>query len=301
MASNRVYEIVTDRIVQRIEEAIANGTELPWHKPWVASQTPRNYKTRIPYRGINIYLLEFGHSYLTWNQLCDLQKQNPEIKLKKGSKAQIVVFFSFKKGVKDVVGKDGQVEQKEVDIPFLRYYNVYDSLDVENLPPLEDEQTYEHDPIEAAERVLTDYIARESINLVWNDGEAAYYSPAKDLISLPRKELFSSYEKFFATAMHECAHSTGAKNRLNRLKNSHFGDEAYSREELVSEITQNLIFSELALDNSEVADNSIAYLKGWLEKIRNGDVRTITIAAAQAQKAADFILGRKSEKGEMLQ
>ena len=101
--------------------------------------------------------------------------------------------------------------------------------------------------------------------------------------------------------MHECAHSTGAENRLNRLKKSHFGDETYSREELVSEITQNLIFSELSLDNSEVADNSIAYLKGWLEKIRNGDVRTITIAAAQAQKAADFILGRKIEQREMLQ
>ena len=80
------------------------------------------------------------------------------------------------------------------------------------------------------------------------------------------------------------------------MKKSHFGDETYSREELVSEITQNLIFSELSLDNSEVADNSIAYLKGWLEKIRNGDVRTITIAAAQAQKAADFILARTVEE-----
>ncbi|MBQ8552398.1 MAG: DUF1738 domain-containing protein [Clostridia bacterium] len=294
MASNRVYEIVTDRIVQRIEEAIASGTELPWHKPWVASQTPRNYKTRIPYRGINIYLLEFGHSYLTWNQLCDLQKQNPEIRLKKGSKAQIVVFFSFKKGVKDVVGKDGQVEQKEVDIPFLRYYNVYDSLDVENLPPLEDEQTFEHTPIEAAEQILMDYIEREEgLTLEYNDGQAAYYSPTLDLISLPRRELFPTYARFFATAAHESVHSTGAKHRLNRIKQTaHFGDESYSREELIADMGQNFLFAELGIDSTDVADNSIAYMRGWLKALKD-DVRMIVTAASAASKAVDYILGRK--------
>lgn len=296
---NNVYEIVTNRICEKIQDAINNGTYLPWQQPWSGKShcIPRSYVSGKNYNGINRLLLEPFNSYLTWNQICDLQKQDKSIKLKKGSKAEIVVYFNFQKSVKDVVAEDGSIEQKEINIPYLRFYNVFNSKDVENLPPLEDEkqQTYECTPIEVAERVLTDYIARESINLVWNDGESAYYSPAQDLISLPRKDLFSSYEKFFATAMHECAHSTGAENRLNRLKKSRFGDETYSHEELVSEITQNLIFSELSLDNSEVADNSIAYLKGWLEKIKNGDVRTITIAAAQAQKAADFILGRTVE------
>lgn len=302
---NNVYEIVRNRICEKIQKAIDDGTYLPWQQPWSGKshRCPRSYVSGCNYNGINRLLLEPFNSYLTWNQILDYQKKDKSIKLRKGSKAEIVVYFNFKKGVKDIVAEDGSIEQKEVNYPYLRFYQVFNSKDVENLPPLEDEeqQTYEHDPIKEAEQVLADYIARENISLVWNDGEAAYYSPAKDLISLPRKELFSSYEKFFATAMHECAHSTGAENRLNRLKKSHFGDETYSREELVSEITQNLIFSELALDNSEVADNSIAYLKGWLEKIRNGDVRTITIAAAQAQKAANFILGRKIEQGEILQ
>ncbi len=296
---NKVYEIVTNRICEKIQDAIDNGTYLPWQQPWSCKShcVPRSYVSGKNYNGINRLLLEPYNSYLTWNQIESLQQQDKSIRLKKGSKAEIVVYFNFKKGVKDIVAEDGSIEQKEVNYPYLRFYNVFNSKDVENLPPLEDEEqeTYEHDPIEAAEKVFTDYIDREKIKLVWNDGEAAYYSRAEDLISLPRKELFSSYEKFFAVAIHEAAHSTGAKNRLNRLEKSHFGDETYSREELVGEITQNLIFSELSLDNSEVADNSIAYLKGWLERIRNGDVRTITIAAAQAQKAADFILGRSIE------
>ena len=293
MASNKVYEIVTERVVQRIEEAIANGTHLPWERPWVGCSCPKNYFSQTEYRGVNLCLLDFGHSYLTWNQLCELQKTNRDVKLRKGSKAQIVVYFSFKKGTKDVLGKDGLVEQREVDIPFLRYYHVYDSLDVENLPPLEDEQTFEHVPIDEAEQILMDYINREeSLRLEYNNGESAFYSPAVDLISLPRKELFPTYEKYFATAAHECVHSTGAQHRLNRLtRGCRFGDEAYSLEELVADMGVNFLFGELGIDCSDVSDNSIAYMQGWLDALRN-DVRMIVKAAGRATKAVDYIMGR---------
>ncbi len=39
-------------------------------------------------------------------------------------------------------------------------------------------------------------------------------------------------------------------------------------------------------------DNSVAYLQGWLAKLKN-DKRFIISASGQAQKAVDFILGRK--------
>src|ERR1700729_4517006 len=42
-------------------------------------------------------------------------------------------------------------------------------------------------------------------------------------------------------------------------------------------------------------ENSAAYLKGWLEQLQN-DKKLIVQAAAQAQKAADFILGTKREE-----
>jgi antirestriction protein ArdC len=44
-------------------------------------------------------------------------------------------------------------------------------------------------------------------------------------------------------------------------------------------------------------DNSAAYIQGWLARVKE-DARLIVQAAAQAQKAADFILGRKVEDGE---
>ena len=39
-----------------------------------------------------------------------------------------------------------------------------------------------------------------------------------------------------------------------------------------------------------VIENQVAYVQGWLGKLR-GDKRLVVIAAAQAQRAADYILG----------
>jgi antirestriction protein ArdC len=41
-------------------------------------------------------------------------------------------------------------------------------------------------------------------------------------------------------------------------------------------------------------ENSAAYIQNWLEQLKN-DRKLIVQAAAQAQKAADFILGVKHE------
>jgi antirestriction protein ArdC len=43
-----------------------------------------------------------------------------------------------------------------------------------------------------------------------------------------------------------------------------------------------------------VITNQAAYLQGWLAKLRS-DKRLLVIAAAQAQKAADYILNRKED------
>jgi antirestriction protein ArdC len=44
------------------------------------------------------------------------------------------------------------------------------------------------------------------------------------------------------------------------------------------------------IENSTI-EQSAAYLKGWLRALAS-EPRMLVIAAAQAQKAADFILGR---------
>lgn len=40
-----------------------------------------------------------------------------------------------------------------------------------------------------------------------------------------------------------------------------------------------------------VIDNQASYISGWLAKVR-GDRKLVVHAAAQAQKAADYVLGK---------
>jgi antirestriction protein ArdC len=46
-----------------------------------------------------------------------------------------------------------------------------------------------------------------------------------------------------------------------------------------------------------VFENQVAYVQGWLSKLE-GDKRLVVIAAAQAQKAADYILNAAPERPE---
>ena len=63
---NKVYQVITDRIIEKLKEGI-----VPWRKPW-AGGFPKNIVSNKEYRGINIFLLniqEFSSPYwLTFNQ-----------------------------------------------------------------------------------------------------------------------------------------------------------------------------------------------------------------------------------------
>lgn len=292
MASNKVYEIVTNKIIEKLEAAIASSTPAPWRQPWDNETSPKNYVTKRIYRGVNLMLLDRETEYLTWNQLCDIQKNKPKVKLKKGSKASPVVYFAFQDKQKDVVGNNGQIEQKTVKVPFLRYYNVFSVNDVDGLEP-HPKTSYHHEPIAEAEAIVNGYLARESsLQLSYNNGEKACYRPSVDVVSIPKMNLYSNLAEYYSTTFHELVHSTGHPYRLNRFKPFAFvfGDNEYSKEELVAEIGASLLCAKCGIDNSVATDNSIAYLRGWLSALKD-DVTLIVKAGALSQKAADFILG----------
>ena len=93
-------------------------------------------------------------------------------------------------------------------------------------------------------------------------------------------------------------HSTGHASRLDRdtLRDMvAFGDISYSKEELTAEMGAAFLCGVAGIAN-ETVNNSAAYLAGWLSTLRN-DPRLVIAAAAQAQKAADSILGKEA-KGE---
>jgi len=135
------------------------------------------------------------------------------------------------------------------------------------------------------------------------EGGAAYYRPADDLVVVPRPESFGSGEEFYSTLFHELGHSTGHGSRLARegvVNPARFASHAYSCEELVAEMAAAFLCGHCGLERT--LDNSAAYIASWLRVLRK-DARMVVFAGSQAQKAADWILGgqRAEEATEALQ
>jgi antirestriction protein ArdC len=124
-------------------------------------------------------------------------------------------------------------------------------------------------------------------------GLKAFYSPITDRVTLPTPDLFSSAEEYYATGFHELIHSTGHEKRLAResiLEAAPFGSPTYSVEELVAEMGAAYLCAESGISPA-VIENQAAYLAGWLNKLRD-DRRLVIRAASQAQRAADYVLGK---------
>jgi antirestriction protein ArdC len=106
---------------------------------------------------------------------------------------------------------------------------------------------------------------------------------------MPARELFKDSESFYSTLFHELAHSTGHKSRLERkdFAEAAFGSETYSKEELVAELSSAFLCHISGIEKE--IQNQAAYIAGWLKALKN-DCKLVVLAAAQAQKAADYIL-----------
>lgn len=210
-------------------------------------------------------------------------------KVKKGEKSEIIVFWKMQ----EVTEKTETGEIQVRNIPVLRYYNVFHISQVENVFPLDDsENRFDTEPIEEAEKVFRGYTEREHITLHIGDGNKAFYRPFDDSITLPSMAQFERAEEFYSTAFHECGHSTMKATRCDREaenKGSHFGNEGYSKEELVAEITSSAIVHSLGLETEDTFKNNCAYIQNWLSVLKN-DKKFIVSATGKAEKAAKYIL-----------
>lgn len=181
----------------------------------------------------------------------------------------------------------------------LRYYRVWNAEQCENLKIPEVKNPQEFDPIESASSIIADY-PEDMCEMVHVAGDHAYYSPSLDRITLPRPTQFEPREAYYSTAFHESVHATGHESRLNRFNGdvdeTTFGSDSYSREELVAEMGASFLCAIAGIDVPQITQNSEAYLKGWLDKIK-GDDKLVIQAAGQAQKACDYLLGTTFEEG----
>lgn len=110
---------------------------------------------------------------------------------------------------------------------------------------------------------------------------------------MPDRERFESEEAYFSTLFHELTHSTGHESRLKRstlAPQQGFGSDPYCREELVAEMGAAFLCGQAGIIEATI-ESTAAYIQGWLKRLKD-DPTLVVQAAAQAQKAVDFILGK---------
>ena len=271
-----IYAAVTDRIIEQMEQGI-----IPWQKPWVASGKAVSYATGNPYSLLNQLMLGRPGEYLTFKQC-----QKAGGRVRKGEKASMVVFWKF------IEQEDEETGEKK-QVPFLRYYNVFHIDQCEGITAKHTTETAFPDGAEAldvAQDIIYDYLSREGVKLLHEEGDRAFYRPSTDEVVLPIRKQFMSTAEYFSTAFHELVHSTGHKSRLDRLeKTAFFGTEAYSKEELVAEIGASALVNASGLETPQSLRNNAAYIQNWLTVLKN-DKRFIVSAAGKAEKAVNLIL-----------
>jgi antirestriction protein ArdC len=275
-----VYQIVTDQIISQLEA----GT-VPWRKPWKAENggNPANFISRKPYRGVNWFMLTFS-PYASPYWLTFKQAQSLGGCVRKGEKGTPIVFWNW---VDSKTEKRADGTPKKV--PFLKYFTVFnveqcDGLDI----PTWSAPSAEFNPIEEAEKIVAGMPKAPRIS---HGGARAFYRPSDDSVTMPPRESFDTEGNYYSVLFHELTHATGHESRLNRkgvVELAAFGDETYAKEELIAEMGAAFLCAESGIENT--IDTSAAYIAAWLKALKN-DAKLVVQAAAQAQKAADFILG----------
>ena len=282
MANFDIYTTITDRIISELETGV-----IPWDRPWTGcADGAFSGTTGRPYSLLNQLILRKPGAWFTWPEI---QRRGGHVK--KGEKASFVVFWK-QVAVNDQDTTTGETKKKLV--PMLRYFNVFHVDQVEGLkldaPPVT--TAVEESP--SAMKIIAEYIAKNAPLRLENEGlsNKAYYSPSMDKIVVPTMKQFTDQAEYYSTVFHEMTHSTGHRSRLNRLSSTaHFGDEDYSREELVAELGAAALCNISGVETKKQFRNSAAYIQGWLRALRN-DKTLIVKAAGAAAKAVDFILDR---------
>jgi len=282
-----LYQEVTDRILAMLEQGV-----VPWRSPILGRGSaghPRNLVSGRPYRGVNVFLLAFtawaeGYPSSFWLTFKQAKQRGGSIR--KGEKSSLVIFWKWHE-IEDP--ESGEPKK----LPVLRYFRVFNVAQCENIaaPDVEQFEPLDFQPIDRAEAIVRDYAGGPAIE---HGGTQAFYRPSADTVRMPEKERFASCEAYYATLFHELAHSTGHSTRLARGLDPDlrpFGSPEYGKEELVAEMTAAFLTAEAEIAPLTIADHA-AYLDGWLRKIR-GEKTLVVHAAAAAQRAADWIRGRR--------
>ncbi|WP_425624912.1 ArdC family protein [Agrobacterium radiobacter] len=281
------YQLITDRILADLEQGVA-----AWVKPWksegaVVPSRPMNFSNATVYRGVNTIMLHVAciergwpvPAFATFNQVRKMKGV-----ITKGSKGCHVFFKSQVESdpkspeEESRAGADGKIKRT-----VLKGYTVFnisqvDGIDLD-IPGMSKPSELPSDVLELTQLV--------GVKLS-HGGDRAFYAMDTDQITLPVPDVFESIEHYKATAFHEVGHATGHESRLNRQFGRKFGDDAYAFEELVAELSAAFLAMEFGVQGNL---RHPEYIASWI-RILKGDMRAFYGAAAEAQRAMDWIRER---------
>ena len=295
-----IYAEVTDYVIAALEKG-----DILWNKPWHSYGMPRNVTGETPYRGWNAFLLNFICLYKQYETpyfITYLQAQQLGGNIRKGEKGYHIIYMAPVKSryrsttVRDeATGIERQIPEM-VRVP--KMHTVFNIAQSEGIDFKIDKPTHRTaiQKIEDCEKVIAAMPKRPPIT---HTGDSAYYVPSLDEVFMPEQSLFHNDEGYYCTLFHELAHSTGHSSRLNReelMTHDGFGGKYYSKEELTAELTAAYLCGVTGIQQQTI-DNSAAYIKGWLHKLRD-DKRFFLNAASQARTASEYILNRQEQPAQ---
>ena len=283
---------ITDRIIAALEA----GTP-PWRQGWASMAAHFNASTGKPYQGINQLLLGMsGYSdprWLTMKQANALKSDaHPDgLRIRKGEKSTVIVRLvevekapnPGKHDGEDVVAEDSRRRL------VMKAFRVFNASQIEGMEPFP-KPTRTIEPNAAVDQIIDGLKADGLVFL--HGGDTACYMPKLDTLRMPDPAAFISDDDYHSTLLHEAAHATGAKKRLDRfgMFNRLSSAEARAREELRAEIASMLLGASLGVAQSQFHEtNHHAYIGSWIQALKS-DKNEIFKAAGAAQSIADWLL-----------
>lgn len=287
---------MNDSIAKVIEALIAqvlNNPNFSWVKMWrniATKNAPYNPITGTVYSGLNAFVLMCYSAIKGCNQFATFNQINGKKgTVNLGSKGILLCKWD-----EFYIDANGKKYNKKSDIPdgikyttkkFCKTFYVH-SISETTLTFEEPETIKINNPIEECEKIVKNWECK--INIGLNNDRACYY-PTIDTINMPDLQAFKNSNAFYSVAFHEIAHSTGAKNRLDRDLSGMFGNDKYAKEELVAELTSVLLSAKMNILTEELEKNATAYLQSWTKKMVDKKEELYT-GLNHAMKAFNYIL-----------
>lgn len=294
---NKARQKLAEMYIKSLEEG-----QIPWEQDW-KTKAPKNGISGTKYRGVNNLILSFvahtrGYKDNRWCTYIQISKNNWKLKDAKGQGVDIEYV-----GMKNKIDKKmysfadyqkiiEENPEREKDFSLRIYnYKVFNADLIEGIPK---EINKEEDKI-----ITSDYINQiiKNIGVKYQEkGDAAYYNLLADEVVIPEAGLFKNNYAYYATQLHELAHSTGHETRLNRNMEGKFGSVEYAKEELRAEISSSFLMQNLELEYDENhLKNHKAYVQSWL-KIIQDKPQELFLAITDANKIVSYLEDKSISK-----